>query len=169
MNLRKTLQVLAALAGLITTQFGFAEIYRVVPNAIAPWLVQESNPSIQTQGTESRANDVEKSGPDVSPPVLIHSVEPKFSKGIRRSRIHGNVLVNLYIEANGSPSNVHVAHVNLFDGSGKVIPSAESTPEGQDLAKTAVDAVSKYRFKPAIKSGKPVKVELNVEVSFQSM
>jgi outer membrane biosynthesis protein TonB len=168
MNLKKTLHVLAALAGLITTQFSFAEMHRAVPNAITPWLAQESNLSKQAQGIESRANDVEKGGPDVSPPVLIHSVEPKFSKNIRKSHIHGNVLVNLYVEANGSPSNVHVTRVNLFDGSGKVIPSSESTPEGQDLAKTAVDAVSKYRFKPAIKSGKPVKVELNVEVNFQS-
>jgi hypothetical protein len=165
MNLKKMLQVLAA--GLIATQFNFAEIHRPVPNAIAPLLAQESNPSIQTKGTESGTNDVEKGGPDISPPVLIHSVEPKLSKAIRKSRIRGNVLVNLYIEANGSPSDVHVARVNLFDGNGKVIPSPESTPEGQDLAKSAVDGVSKYRFKPAMKSGKPVKVELNVEVNFR--
>jgi protein TonB len=31
----------------------------------------------------------------------------------------------------------------------------------------AVDAVKLYRFKPALEAGKPVAVELNVEVNFQ--
>jgi protein TonB len=31
----------------------------------------------------------------------------------------------------------------------------------------AVEAVKQYRFKPALEAGKPVAVELNVEVNFQ--
>jgi protein TonB len=35
------------------------------------------------------------------------------------------------------------------------------------LDEKAVDAVKKYKFKPALEAGKPVPVELNVEVNFQ--
>ena len=35
------------------------------------------------------------------------------------------------------------------------------------LDEKAVEAVKQYRFKPAMENGKPVLVELNVEVNFQ--
>ncbi len=35
------------------------------------------------------------------------------------------------------------------------------------LDQTAVDTVKQYKFKPAMKDGKPVAVYLNVEVDFQ--
>jgi hypothetical protein len=161
--------VLIALTGLVVTPLNAAEAYRLPPNGITSWLAQESNPATQTQSTKSGANDVIKSGPDVTPPVLIHSAQPKLSKAIRKSNVRGNVRVNLFVEADGKPNNVHAVHIELFDGNGKPIPAPESTPEGLDLSKTAVDAVNRYRFKPAMKNSKPVKVELNVEVNFQSM
>jgi protein TonB len=38
---------------------------------------------------------------------------------------------------------------------------------GKGLDEKAVDAVRQYRFNPAMEAGKPVAVELNVEVAFQ--
>jgi protein TonB len=38
---------------------------------------------------------------------------------------------------------------------------------GMGLDEKAVEAVKQYRFKPAMEGGKPVPVELNVEVNFQ--
>jgi protein TonB len=35
------------------------------------------------------------------------------------------------------------------------------------LDEKALEAVREYRFKPAMQNGKPVKVEMNVEVNFQ--
>ena len=37
---------------------------------------------------------------------------------------------------------------------------------GDGLDEKAVEAVQKYRFRPAMADGKPVEVEINVEVSF---
>jgi protein TonB len=40
-------------------------------------------------------------------------------------------------------------------------------PAGLGLDENAVGAVEQYTFKPAMQDGKPVAVELNVEVNFQ--
>jgi outer membrane biosynthesis protein TonB len=162
MTPKRTLQLLIVLAGLCPIPLSFAETHGALE------LTQESDPSTQTQTASSRANDVVKSAPDVSPPALVSGAEPKFSKAARKNRLHGNVLVNLYIEANGTPSNIHATRADLFDSVGNKVPDPESTPAGHDLIKAAVDAVSKYKFKPAMKNGNPVKTALNVEVHFQS-
>jgi protein TonB len=62
----------------------------------------------------------------------------------------GVVLVNLIVDQQGRPVNVHVLR-----------------GVGMGLDDKAVAAVKQYRFKPAREAGKPVAVELNVEVNFQ--
>lgn len=89
-------------------------------------------------------------GGGVSAPQLIFSVEPEFSEEARKAKVAGNVLVNLWVDTNGNPS-----HVRVIRG------------VGMGLDEKAVEAVKQYRFKPAMENGKPVLVELNVEVNFQ--
>lgn len=89
-------------------------------------------------------------GGGVSAPVLIYSVEPEFSEEARKAKVAGNVLVNLWVDTNGLPS-----HVRVIRG------------VGMGLDEKAKEAVMQYRFKPAMENGKPVLVELNVEVNFQ--
>jgi hypothetical protein len=40
-------------------------------------------------------------------------------------------------------------------------------PLGYGLSEKAIEAVSRYRFKPAMKNGEPVPVMVNVEVNFR--
>lgn len=89
-------------------------------------------------------------GGGVSAPVLIFSVEPEFSEEARKAKVAGNVLVNLWVDTNGNPSHVHVIR-----------------GVGMGLDEKAKEAVMQYKFKPALENGKPVLVELNVEVNFQ--
>jgi periplasmic protein TonB len=89
-------------------------------------------------------------GGGVSAPILIYSVEPEFSEEARKAKVAGNVLVNLWVDTNGNPSHVHVIR-----------------GVGMGLDEKAKDAVMQYKFKPAMENGKPVLVELNVEVNFQ--
>ena len=89
-------------------------------------------------------------GGGVAAPQLIYSVEPEFSEEARKAKVAGNVLVNLWVDTNGLPS-----HVRVIRG------------VGMGLDEKAVEAVRQYRFKPAMENGKPVLVELNVEVNFQ--
>ncbi|HEY0264950.1 MAG TPA: energy transducer TonB [Granulicella sp.] len=89
-------------------------------------------------------------GGSVSAPQLIYSVEPEFSEEARKAKVQGNVLVNLWVDTNGLPTHVHVLR-----------------GVGMGLDEKAVEAVRQYKFRPAMENGKPVLVELNVEVNFQ--
>jgi periplasmic protein TonB len=91
-----------------------------------------------------------KIGGGVSSPVVIYQVDPEFSEEARKAKFMGVVLVNLIVDAHGNPQNVHILR-----------------GVGMGLDDKAVEAVKQYRFKPAMEGGKPVAVELNVEVNFQ--
>ena len=94
---------------------------------------------------------VRRIGGNVSAPVLIYSVAPEFTEQAKKPKIAGNVLVNVVIDQNGIPTNVRVVR-----------------GIGNGLDEKAVEAVSKYRFKPSMERGQPVPVEINIEVNFQS-
>jgi protein TonB len=81
--------------------------------------------------------------------MLIYSVDPEFSEEARRTKTAGNVLVNLWVDEKGNPTHVHVLR-----------------GIGMGLDEKAVAAVKQYRFRPAMENGKPVLVEMNVEVTF---
>jgi len=89
-------------------------------------------------------------GGGVSSPELIYKVDPEFSEEARKAKFMGIVLVNLIVDQNGQPQNVHVLR-----------------GVGMGLDEKVVEAVKQYRFKAAREAGKPVAVELNVEVNFQ--
>jgi protein TonB len=93
---------------------------------------------------------VKKIGGGVSSPVVIYQVDPEFSEEARKAKFMGVVLVNLVVDAQGRPQNVHILR-----------------GVGMGLDDKALAAVRQYRFKPAMEDGKPVAVELNVEVNFQ--
>ena len=93
---------------------------------------------------------VRQVGGGVSAPVLLYSPEPEFSEEARKAKVAGNVLVNLIVDAQGRPQNVRVVR-----------------GVGMGLDEQAVKAVQQYKFKPAMEAGKPVAVQLNVEVNFQ--
>jgi protein TonB len=89
-------------------------------------------------------------GGGVSAPQVLYAPEPEFSEEARKAKFAGNVLVNLWVDTNGLPS-----HVRVIRG------------VGMGLDEKAVEAVRQYKFKPAMENGKPVLVELNIEVNFQ--
>lgn len=115
----------------------------------APLAAQNGNGSASAQqGAGARANVVYKVGGDVSAPILVHSVEP--DRPVGDAGVSGIVEVNLWVDKNGNPS-----HVRITRGL------------GMGLDEKAMMAVKQYRYKPAMKDGKPVMAELNVEVKFQ--
>jgi TonB family protein len=117
----------------------------------SPAVAQERDGSAPAQASGGDAtHGVYKVGGDVSAPVLIRSVEPEYPEKARQTGASGTVLVNLYVDVHGIPS-----HVRVVRGL------------GMELDESASKAVRQYRFRPAMKDGKPVMVEFNVEVSFQ--
>jgi protein TonB len=93
---------------------------------------------------------VKRIGGGVSAPVVIYQVDPEFSEEARKAKFMGVVTVNLIVDAQGRPQNVHVVR-----------------GVGMGLDEKAKEAVMQYKFKPAMEGGKPVAVDLNIEVNFQ--
>lgn len=91
-------------------------------------------------------------GGDVKAPVLMHSVQPKYTKSARKLRLNGAVTVALVVDENGLPQKVYV-----------------KKGTGTELDDIALAAVRQYTFKPAMRASKPVPVELFVAVNFQIM
>jgi TonB family protein len=89
-------------------------------------------------------------GGGVSEPKLIYSIEPEFSDEARRAKYQGVVLIALIVDAQGNPQGVHVARAL-----------------GMGLDEKAMEAVRQYKFKPAMKDGKPVACYANIEVNFR--
>ncbi len=89
-------------------------------------------------------------GGGVSSPKLIYSVDPEFSDEARRQKYQGVVVLSIIVDAQGLPQRIRVIrHLGL------------------GLDEKAMEAVKQYKFRPAQAGGKPVPVEINIEVNFQ--
>ncbi len=93
---------------------------------------------------------VRRIGGGVSAPVVLYQPEPEFSEEARKAKVAGNVLVYLQVDEQGRPQHVHVVR-----------------GIGMGLDEKAVEAVKRYKFKPAMENGRPVTVELQIDVNFQ--
>lgn len=100
---------------------------------------------------DEKGNRLAMIGGEVSTPKLVKSVPPKFSERARRHRFKGACVVGIVVGVDGKPEQVTVVH-----SSGE-----------EDLDRSAVEAVEQYRFKPAMRGGVAVPVQLNVEVNFE--
>lgn len=86
----------------------------------------------------------------VTSPVPIVTPEAEFSDEARRQKYQGVCMVAVIVDAHGYPQNP------------RVIRSL-----GMGLDEKAVDAVLRYRFRPAMKDGHPVPVAITVLVNFR--
>lgn len=86
---------------------------------------------------------------DVSPPVVLSQAEAEYSDDARRAKLQGVCLIQTMVDTQGNPQNPHVI-LSL----------------GKGLDEKAVEAVLKYRFKPAMKGNTPVPMTITVEVDF---
>lgn len=88
-------------------------------------------------------------GGGVSAPVVIHSIEPEFTEQARQASLQGTVVLQLIVDTEGNPQNVHVTR-----------------SLGMGLDEKAVQAARQYKFKPAMYQGHPVAVQIVVDVDF---
>ena len=89
-------------------------------------------------------------GPGVSPPRLLHKVEPEFSPEARAGHIQGTVVLQIVVNEQGRPADISVI-----------------SPLGFGLDEQAQAAVGKWEFAPGMKGGIAVKVLATVEVNFR--
>lgn len=118
-------------------------------SAAAMAVVIEAQPPAQTAA--SRYGHVYKVGNGVSAPVPLNSVEAQFPKsGHYAKGFHAIVIVGLVVDAAGMPRDPQVTR-----------------SYNQALDAQAIKAVKHYRFKPAMRAGKPVPVAIHVEINFK--
>lgn len=99
------------------------------------------------------ADDKEKTykvGDGVSAPEPIERQQPQYTKEAKEAGIQGTVVLSVKITSEG-----------LVDDA-KVVKSLQP-----DLDEEAIKAAKKWKFKPAMKDGKPVTVVATIEINFR--
>jgi periplasmic protein TonB len=89
-------------------------------------------------------------GGGVSAPKAIYSPDPEYSEEARKAKFQGTCVLWLIVGPDGKPRDIRI-----------------SRTLGLGLDEKAIEAVKNWRFEPALKDGKPVAVQINVEVSFR--
>ena len=89
-------------------------------------------------------------GGGVSAPRALNTPDPDYSEEARKAKYQGTVVLWLVVDPAGRPRDVKVAR-----------------SLGMGLDQKAIEAVRKWTFEPAMKDGKPVAVQINVEVNFR--
>lgn len=88
--------------------------------------------------------------PDITAPVLLSAKDPEYPRSWLHKNTEQNVIVSLVVSTQGMPEQIHIVRSGgkLFDD-------------------RAIKAVQTYRFTPAMKDGKPIAVEMRVEVNYR--
>ena len=89
-------------------------------------------------------------GNGVSAPRALETPDPEYSEEARKAKYQGVVVLWLIVGPDGKPRDIKVTR-----------------PLGMGLDQKAIEAVNRWRFEPAMKDGRPVAVQINVEVNFR--
>jgi protein TonB len=84
-----------------------------------------------------------------TPPTVLYKVEPEFSEEARKAKYQGTVVLSIEVDASGSPRNVRVVR-----------------GAGLGLDEKAIEAVARWRFRPAQRAGRAVLASALIELSF---
>jgi protein TonB len=90
-----------------------------------------------------------KVGGGISAPQAVSTPDPEYTEEARVSKTQGKCILWLIVDETGHPRNIRVVH-----------------GLGYGLDAKAVEAVQRWRFQPAMKDGRPVNVQISVEVGF---
>ncbi|MEO5922582.1 MAG: energy transducer TonB [Bryobacteraceae bacterium] len=82
-------------------------------------------------------------------PQIIFQVEPQYSEEARRAHVQGSVRLRIDVGLDGRPTNIRVVQ-----------------PMGMGLDESAIEAVKRWRFRPALIGDRPVVAPALVEVGF---
>ncbi len=99
---------------------------------------------------DDASSPVLRVGKGVSPPSVIFKVDPEYSAEARQTKFQGDVQVSAIVETSGRLSNIHILK-----------------PLGLGLDQHVLEAVSQWRFKPAVKDGQPVRLVAQIAINFR--
>jgi TonB family protein len=108
-----------------------------------------TGPSVGGEAGTSASALVSRRRPSRGPQV-IEMIEPEYSDEARRARISGVVVVALEVGIDGHAHNIRILR-----------------PLGLGLDERALEAVSRWRFRPALADGRPIAWPATIEVNFR--
>jgi len=91
-----------------------------------------------------------KVGGGISAPQAVSTPDPEYTEEARRAKTQGTCVLWLIVDAEGRPRDIRIVRGLGFG-----------------LDAKAIEAVKQWRFEPALKDGKPVNVQISVEVGFR--
>jgi periplasmic protein TonB len=101
-----------------------------------------------------RAQDppaVYKTGEGVTAPIVVRDVKPHYTAQAMKERIEGVVVLSAVVLEDGTVGDVQVTR---------------SLDDKYGLDEEAVNALKQWTFRPGTKDGKPVRVQVTVEMAF---
>jgi TonB family protein len=127
----------------------FPPEFAAIPGVVSS--PNENPESGQVGDGEAKTSDspVARIGKNITPPRPIFSPDPDFSEQARQAHYQGTIVLLIVVDTTGEVRNIRILK-----------------PLGFGLDQKAVEAVAKWRFKPAEKDGQPVEKELAIEVDF---
>jgi TonB family protein len=91
-----------------------------------------------------------KVGGGISAPQAISTPDPEYTEEARQAKAQGTCILWLIVDDQGHPRDIRVVRGLGFG-----------------LDTKAIDAVRQWKFQPALKDGRPVNVQISVEVGFR--
>jgi protein TonB len=89
-------------------------------------------------------------GGGVSAPKALFAPDPEYSEEARKAKYQGTCVLWLVVGSDGHPRDIRIAR-----------------SLGLGLDEKAIEAVKQWKFEPAMKDGRAVAVQINVEVDFR--
>jgi TonB family protein len=111
--------------------------------------------AVLTSGTLSQAEENNareyfgQVGVSTNAPIPLTQPRAEYTDAASKAKINGTCLISLVVDRQGMPQAMKV----------------EKTLD-PGLDQNALSAVSRYRFKPAMRDGEPVPMFVNIEVNF---
>lgn len=120
---------------------------------VTPAVIEKEKPPAQVPDVPSiNEGDLVELTPDVTKPAIVNRVEPAYPRRAMQKKAQGTVILRILISEKGEPSEVTV----LRDPGGAA-----------GFKEAAVAAVKKWKFRPAVKDGKRVKVWMTYPIVFK--
>jgi len=113
-------------------------------------VVAEGTVKAMPAGTVGKQTRIRLGG-DIQAPKLLNKVQPVYPAAAKAAGVEGTVILHAIIGMGGNPLSLRVVNTQV-------------DPE---LARAAVEAVSKWRYSPTLLNGDPIEVDTTVMVNFK--
>ncbi len=111
------------------------------------WRVFTGNPDPQVANAQA---SVARVGGPVKPPTIVDTPDPHYPEPARKAHYEAQVVLWVVLGTDGRIHDVAIKR-----------------PAGMGLDEAAIDAVLRWKFRPATKDGKPIVVQMTIEVNFR--